>query len=236
MVATKPFTREIPQTKAPLPITDSITLLGVFGPMSASCLDWIGCSINWRGLGRCAMKLSFAPYFAFWGVLAVLLIALGNPRDKYANGPGHDRVSALRPTAELLRELHPGACTRDPDFGARIVRVPDANTLAGLPGRENSLAGISFHTDSSGEQNEWSVFDSTAGEHGEYGFWVVGTDGVSVLFSLDPVTMHVNPVTTGHGRHPPSPDQAKPFAVCWQFQLQKSPCHLRYWWNSGVAI
>jgi hypothetical protein len=80
---------------------------------------------------------------------------------------------------------------RDPDFGSRMVRVTDASTLA----------GISFHTDSSGEQNEWSVFDPSAGEHGEYRFWAVGTGGVSVLFSLDPVTMHVSVGTTGRGRH-----------------------------------
>ena len=109
---------------------------------------------------------------------------------------------------------------RDPDFGSRMVRVTDAGTLAGLPGRGNSLVGISFHTDSSGEQNEWSVFDPTAGVHGEYRFWVVGTDGVSALFSLDPVTMHVSPATTGRAHHRPRRIRPSllPFAASFSYK------------------
>jgi hypothetical protein len=90
---------------------------------------------------------------------------------------------------------------RDPDFGSRMVRVTDANTLAAASRPGNSLVGISFHTDSSGEQNEWSVFDPNLGDHGEYRFWVTGTDGIPVVFSLDPVTMRVSGVTNGRRHH-----------------------------------
>jgi hypothetical protein len=74
---------------------------------------------------------------------------------------------------------------RDPDFGSRMVRVTDAHTLG----------GISLHTDSAGETNEWSKFDPTIGEHGGYRFWVDAAGGGALPFELDATTMHVTRMT-----------------------------------------
>jgi hypothetical protein len=70
---------------------------------------------------------------------------------------------------------------RDPDFGSRMVRVTDQHTMG----------GISFHTDSAGEANEWSKFDPSIGEHGGYRFWVGAAGGGAFPFELDATTMHV---------------------------------------------
>ncbi|HTV55416.1 MAG TPA: hypothetical protein VMI06_10935 [Terriglobia bacterium] len=86
---------------------------------------------------------------------------------------------------------------RDPDFGSKMVRVTNANTLAGVGYWGNYLVGIGYHTDSSGEQNEWSVFDPSIGKNGGYRFWVDGTGGVAVPFEMDATTMAVTRLT-GH--------------------------------------
>jgi hypothetical protein len=90
---------------------------------------------------------------------------------------------------------------RDPDFESRMVRVTDARTLAGVGYWGNYLVGIGYHTDSSGEQNEWSAFDPSIGQHGGYRFWVDGTGGFAVPFEMDAATMHVTRLTGKGGTH-----------------------------------
>jgi hypothetical protein len=65
----------------------------------------------------------------------------------------------------------------DPDFGSRMVRVTDANSLASQP-------NDSFISNSSAEQNEWNL-DSTK-------FYVIGDSGNNYLiYSFDPSTLQV---------------------------------------------
>ena len=91
---------------------------------------------------------------------------------------------------------------RDPNFGSRMIRVTDAKTLDGIPYWGNYLVGIGYHTDSSGEQNEWSVFDRRIGQHGGYRFWVVGTNtGMAVPFEMDATTMQVTRLTGKPGSY-----------------------------------
>jgi hypothetical protein len=91
---------------------------------------------------------------------------------------------------------------RDPDFRSRMVRVTNARTLVGIPYWGNYLEGIGYHTDSSGEQNEWSVFDPNIGQHGGYRFWVIGTNtGLRVPFEMDSTTMQVTRLTGRPGSH-----------------------------------
>jgi hypothetical protein len=160
------------------------------------------------------MKLKFTPYFVFCAALAAFLIALGPSRRGAGTSarPSHSEPCGGPPNycANSTRQLVPetpmapppvNTPFRDPDFSSRMVRVTDASTLAGTPGRGSSLTGISFHTDSSGEQNEWSAFDPHLGEHGGYRFWVDGAGGASVLFAFDPVTMRVTKVTNHKRGH-----------------------------------
>jgi len=78
---------------------------------------------------------------------------------------------------------------RDPDFGSRMVRITNANTLA----EEGSFfIGYSFMTDASAEANVWSAFDPTIGVHGGYRFIITNTGGWEMPFVLDATTMQVN--------------------------------------------
>jgi hypothetical protein len=134
------------------------------------------------------------PYCCFPGLLASLVIFLApggastgarsHPAD--AQPCGGSPNYCANSTRNIVRETPmapPPANTpfRDPDFGSRMVRVTDANTLG----------GVSFHTDSAGETNEWSKFDPSIGEHGGYRFWVDGSGGGTLPFELDATTMHV---------------------------------------------
>lgn len=90
---------------------------------------------------------------------------------------------------------------QDPDFHSWMVRVTNAGTMAGSSYWGNYLVGISYHTDSSGEQNEWSVFDPSIGTHGGYRFWVDGTGGFAIPFELDATTLRVTRLTGKPGTH-----------------------------------
>jgi hypothetical protein len=68
------------------------------------------------------------------------------------------------------------AVFNDPDFGSRMVRVTNANVLAGV-GHPN----LSYATNSSSEQNTWNT-DSTY-------FYVIGTGGNYLLYSFIPSSM-----------------------------------------------
>ena len=78
---------------------------------------------------------------------------------------------------------------RDPDFGSRMVRVTDANTMAGSG---SYFVNFSFMTDASAETNVWSVFDPTIGLHGGYRFFVITGGGGKLPFILDATTMQIS--------------------------------------------
>ncbi len=80
---------------------------------------------------------------------------------------------------------------RDPDFGSRMVRVTDANTIP-------SLTGTSFHSSDTGETAEWSKFDPAIGEHGGYRFFVESSAGYEIPFELDASTMQVTRIKGKH--------------------------------------
>ncbi len=67
-----------------------------------------------------------------------------------------------------------GSVVRDPDFGSRILRVTDQNTLARLP-------NVSSHTDSAGEADEWNTDSSY--------FYVQSTGGHQLIFRFEPANM-----------------------------------------------
>src|SRR5579872_4659952 len=140
------------------------------------------------------MKL--IPYLVFWGVLAAVLIAFA-PRDsnlqrasmqsQTSSGPckGGPPDYCANSTQNVVQETPmapPPVNTpfRDPDFGSRMVRVTDANTMGG--GYYN---GFSFMTDASAEANVWSAFDPTIGEHGGYRFVIYNSGGGRLSFVLD---------------------------------------------------
>jgi hypothetical protein len=114
------------------------------------------------------------------------LICLGGPPTYCANS-----------TQDVIQETPkspPAVNTpfKDPDFGSRMVRVTDANTLTNVDGQGDYFIGISFMTDASSEANEWSKFDPTIGALGGYRFLVYTTGGWAVAFTLDATTMQVN--------------------------------------------
>jgi hypothetical protein len=143
------------------------------------------------------------PQFLWWYLLAFLMVFLasGRPSIGARHGPADAQPCAGPPnycansTRDLVPETPmapPPAKTpfRDPDFGSRMVRVTDAHTLG----------GISFHTDSAGETNEWSKFDPSIGEHGGYRFWVDASGGGALPFVLDATTMHVARIRRGQAK------------------------------------
>lgn len=88
---------------------------------------------------------------------------------------------------------------QDPDFGSRMVRVTDGSTRAAYAG--GYFRGVSYGTDSSGEANEWSVFDPSIGTHGGYRFYVYDRSGNLIPFALDATTMTVERLTGQVGSH-----------------------------------
>ncbi|HWT78125.1 MAG TPA: hypothetical protein VN648_04905, partial [Candidatus Methylomirabilis sp.] len=78
---------------------------------------------------------------------------------------------------------------KDPDFGSRMVRVTDAQTMASF-----GHAGRHFVTPSSGEQNTWSK-DSRK-------FFVQMQGGWIIPFGFDPVTMGVSRIDVPNGSLP----------------------------------
>ncbi|MGH9327239.1 MAG: hypothetical protein ACRD2B_11235 [Terriglobia bacterium] len=88
---------------------------------------------------------------------------------------------------------------RGPDFGSRMVRVTDANTLA--PYQNGYYVGTSYGTDSSGEANEWGKFDPSVGTAGAYRFVVYSRGGGIIPFLLDPATMQVTRLTGKRGSY-----------------------------------
>ncbi|MGH9352716.1 MAG: hypothetical protein ACRD2G_11235, partial [Terriglobia bacterium] len=87
---------------------------------------------------------------------------------------------------------------RDPDFGSRMVRVTDANTLAQY-GRYN--VDLSFLTDSSQEANTWGKFDPKLGVHGGYRFVIDANNGGTIPFTLDATTLRVKLFTGSPGSY-----------------------------------
>ncbi|MGH9355361.1 MAG: hypothetical protein ACRD10_04455, partial [Terriglobia bacterium] len=88
---------------------------------------------------------------------------------------------------------------RDPDFGSLMVRVTDANTRASYDG--GYYIGISYGTDSSGEENEWGKLDPSLGLHGGYRFYVQDRGGNIIPFALDAATMTATRLTGQPGSY-----------------------------------
>src|SRR5579863_6986668 len=157
------------------------------------------------------MKL--IPYLVFWGVLAAALIALA-PRDSNLQrasmqsqtngGPckGGPPDYCANSTQNVVQEtpMAPPPVNspfRDPDFGSRMVRVTDANTMAAYG--SGYFNNASFMTSASAEANVWGKFDPTLGTRGGYRFVVTGDGAVEVPFMFDPTTMKVKRVTGKSG-------------------------------------
>lgn len=87
---------------------------------------------------------------------------------------------------------------RDPDFGSRMVRVTDPNTLSEYG---STLTALSFMTDSSQEQNTWGLFDPSLGVSGGYRFVIEAIDGGIIPYTLDPSTMNVTRLTGQPGSY-----------------------------------
>src|SRR5579875_3456618 len=155
------------------------------------------------------MKL--IPYLVFWGVLAAALIALA-PRDSNLQrasmqsqtnggpckgGPPDYCANSTQNVVQETPMAPPPVNTpfRDPDFGSRMVRATDANTLTGVDGRGNQFTATSFMTDASAEANEWGKFDPTLGTNGGYRFLVYTRGGWALVLTLDAATMKVSPLT-----------------------------------------
>jgi hypothetical protein len=117
------------------------------------------------------------------------LICLGGPPN-YCSNSTQDPVQETPVRPPLVDT--PFA---DPDFGSRMVRVTDANTLTNVDGQRDYFTGISYMTDASSEANEWSKFDPTIGTLGGYRFLVYTTGGWAVAFTLDATTMQVNRIS-----------------------------------------
>lgn len=77
----------------------------------------------------------------------------------------------VQPATSVPRLGPAGSIVQDPDFKTPILRVTDENTLGRRP-------GISFHTDGSGEANEWNT-DSTY-------FYVLSTGMTVLIYQFDP--------------------------------------------------
>lgn len=144
------------------------------------------------------------PYVVFWCVLAAGIIALRpNEATIIAGARPHPAHPASTPCsgggppdycANSTRDLVPvspmpvpsiNTPFRDPDFGSRMVRVTDGDTLTPF---DRSLAGLNFVTDSSQEENTWGKFDPHLGAHGGYRFVIGATNGSTIPFTFDPST------------------------------------------------
>ncbi|MGH9360167.1 MAG: hypothetical protein ACRD1O_13460 [Terriglobia bacterium] len=157
------------------------------------------------------MKL--LPYIVFWVALGAVLFAFApkGPADAARTGsPRYTTPCTGGPpdycadsTQDIVGETPlpaPPVNTpfRDPDFGSRMVRVTDANTLASWG---SQFIGFSFMTDASAEANVWSAFDPAIGEHGGYRFVIYHSGGGRIPFVLDATTMRVTPAeNTRHSR------------------------------------
>ena len=153
------------------------------------------------------MKL--LPYALFWAALGAALFAfapkgpgirIDSPRytTPCTGGPPNYCADSSRDVVGETPMPPPPVNTpfRDPDFGSRMVRVTDANTMGG--GYYN---GFIFMTDASAEANVWSAFDPAIGEHGGYRFVVYNGGGGRLSFVLDAATMHVSPAGRDHHGH-----------------------------------
>src|SRR5918993_4709346 len=75
----------------------------------------------------------------------------------------------------------------DPTFAARLLRVTDANTRPGFPGR-------SYSTPSAAHQLAWNAASDR--------FYVRSLDGWFIPYDFNPITMtasRIQPTTTGNG-------------------------------------
>ena len=155
------------------------------------------------------MKL--LPYVMFWFVLGTLLFAFapkgptdvrtGSPRytAPCTGGPPNYCADSSQDVVGETPMAPPAANTpfHDPDFGSRMVRVSDANTLAAWG---TAFVGFGFMTDASAEANVWSAFDPAIGQHGGYRFLIYHSGGGKVPFIFDATTMQVSRVGKhGHG-------------------------------------
>ncbi len=151
------------------------------------------------------------PYFIFWVVLAGLLVVFaprnsGAPRQSGASNQscGGPPNYCANSTQNIVPETPMAPPTvnvpfRDPDFGSRMVRVTDANTLA--PYQGGYYIGESYATDSSGEANAWGKFDASLGPAGGYRFVLYSRGGGIIPFKLDLATLHVTRLNGKHGSY-----------------------------------
>ncbi|MGH9469658.1 MAG: hypothetical protein ACRD1N_04860 [Terriglobia bacterium] len=139
-------------------------------------------------------------YVVFSAVVAAVLVACargnGNAQRQSASsepcgGPPSYCATTSRGIIQETPMNPPAVNTpfRDPDFGSRMVRVTDANTRAEYG--HGYFVGTSYGTDSSGEANEWSVFDPRIGSKGGYRFYIYDRGANLIPFAFDPTTMHV---------------------------------------------
>lgn len=145
------------------------------------------------------------PYIVFWCILAGIIVALrpsaatiiagarphpAKTEPCAGGGPPNYCANSTRDLVPVTPMAPPAANTpfRDPDFGSRMMRVTDANTLAQY-GSDN--VGLSFLTDSSQEANTWGKFDPQLGPHGGYRFVIDANNGGTIPFTMDATTMRV---------------------------------------------
>jgi hypothetical protein len=162
-----------------------------------------------RGLAHCggnvkglSARVASAPRSVISAACAISLVLSccllgGALADVSAQDSSHgpsDRAPQGAPTEYSARtdvELQPvtsvphlgpaGSVVDDPDFKTPILRVTDQNTLSRRP-------NISFHTDGSGEANEWNT-DSTY-------FYVIGSGNTTLLYRFDPDAMRATYLMT----------------------------------------
>lgn len=180
---------------------NQVSLADIF-PYTAAFSNLFGTSARFL---REELFMKLLPYCIFWGVLASLLVAFAPGKN---TAPAQPEVSG-RPcggppnycansTQNIVPEtpMAPPAVNtpfRDPDFGSRMVRVTDANTLGSY--QNGYYIGTSYGTDSSAEVNEWGKFDASLGPAGGYRFVLYSRGGGIIPFQLDPDSMRVKRLT-----------------------------------------
>ncbi|MGH9357015.1 MAG: hypothetical protein ACRD10_12860 [Terriglobia bacterium] len=152
--------------------------------------------------------MRIVPYVVFWIALGAALFAFapkgsairtGSPRYTSpctAGPPNYCGDSSGDVVGETSMPPPPvNAPFRDPDFGSRMVRVTDGNTMGGTGSEYN---GLGFMTDASSEENAWSAFNPAIGQHGGYRFVIDNSGGGRLSFVLDAATMQVQQAENYH--------------------------------------
>jgi|SRR5579875_1029182 len=139
-----------------------------------------------------------AAYLVFWSIFIAGLLTLGLLGSNTPSCEIAPLQYLANSTQNIVQETPlaaPASNTPfvDPDFGSRMVRATDGNTLAGV--WNNHFLNVSFLTDASSEANIWSAFDPTLGTRGGYYFLIGTRTGWYVMMKLDAATMQVSRLT-----------------------------------------